>query len=43
VLFIASPVIVAAGLVWWLAGAFWAIVLLIAAAVIGGMTVLRKR
>jgi len=29
--------------VWWLAGAFWAIVLLIAAAVIGGMTVLRKR
>ena len=29
--------------VWWLAGAGWAIVLLIAAAVIGGMTVLRKR
>jgi len=43
VLFVASPVIVAAGLVWWLVGAGWAIVLLIAAAVIGGMTVLRKR
>jgi hypothetical protein len=27
VLFVASPVIVAAGLVWWLAGAGWAIVL----------------
>jgi hypothetical protein len=43
VLFVVSPVIVAAGLVWWLAGAGWAIVLLIAAAVIGGMAVLRKR
>ena len=43
VLFMASPVLVAAGVVWWLAGAGWAIVLLIAAAVIGGMTVLRKR
>jgi len=43
VLLVASPAIVAAGLVWWLAGAGWAIVLLIAAAVIGGMAVLRKR
>ena len=43
VLFVASPVIVATGRVWWLAGAGWAVVLLIAAAGIGGLTVLRKR
>jgi len=43
VLLVASPLIVAVGLVWWLAGAGWAIVLLLAAAVIGGMAVLRKR
>ncbi len=43
VLFLASPVIVATGLVWWLVGPGWAIVLLIAATVMGGMAVLRKR
>ena len=42
-LFVASPVIIAAGLVSWLVGAGWAIVLLIAAGIIGGMAVLRKR
>lgn len=41
--FLASPVLIAAGLVWWLVGAGWAVVLLLAAAVIGGMAVLRKR
>lgn len=41
-LLVASPAIIAAGLVWWLVGAGWAIILLIAAAVAGGMAVLRK-
>jgi hypothetical protein len=43
VLFAASPVLLAAGVVWWLAGPGWAIVLLVAALVAGGMAVLRKR
>ncbi len=38
-----SPVLIAAGLVWWLVSPGWAIVLLIAAAVVGGSKVLRKR
>lgn len=42
-LFAVSPVLVAAGVVWWLAGAGWAIVLLVIALVAGGMAVLRKR
>ena len=42
-LFAASPVLIAAGLVWWLVGAGWAIVLVVAALVAGGMAVLRKR
>ncbi len=42
-LFVASPVLIAAGLVWWLVGAGWAIVLVVAALVAGGMAVLRKR
>lgn len=42
-LFAASPVLIAAGLVWWLAGPGWAMVLLVAALVAGGMAVLRKR
>lgn len=43
VLFAVSPVLVAAGLVWWLVSPGWAIVLLVVALVAGGMTVLRKR
>jgi len=42
-LLVASPAIAVAALVWWLAGAGWAIVLLIAAAAIGWLAVLRKR
>ncbi len=42
-LFAVSPVLVAVGVVWWLAGAGWAIVLLVVALVAGGMAVLRKR
>lgn len=43
VLFAVSPVLIAAGAVWWFAGAGWAILLLIAAVVAGGMAVARKR
>jgi len=38
-----SPVLIGAGLVWWLASPGWAILLLVGAAVIGGRAVLRKR
>lgn len=38
-----SPVLLAAGAVWWLAGAGWAILLLLVAGVAGGMAVLRGR
>lgn len=38
-----SPVLIAAGLVWWLVSPGWAIVLLVATAVVGGSRVLRKR
>jgi 1,4-dihydroxy-2-naphthoate octaprenyltransferase len=38
-----SPVLIGAGLVWWLAGPWWAILSLVAATVIGGRAVLRKR
>ena len=40
---VVSPVLIAAGLLWWLVSPGWAIVLLIAAAVVGGSKVLRKR
>ena len=43
VLFVASPVLIATGLVWWLVGAPWAILMLIGITVLGGMAVLRKR
>lgn len=42
-LFVASPILIATGLVWWLVGPGWAIVLLVAALVGGGMAVLRQR
>lgn len=42
-LFAVSPVLIAAGLVWWLVSPGWAIVLLVAALVAGGWSVLRKR
>ena len=42
-LFAASPVLIATGLVWWLVSPGWAIVLLVAALVAGGVAVLRKR
>ncbi len=42
-LFAVSPVLIAAGLVWWLVSPGWAIVLLVVALVAGGMTILRKR
>jgi hypothetical protein len=38
-----SPVLLAAGAVWWLAGAGWAVLLLLVAGVVGGMAVLRGR
>lgn len=43
VLFAVSPALIATGLVWWLVSPGWAIVLLVAALVAGGMAVLRKR
>ena len=43
VLVAVSPVLIAAGLVWWLLSPTLAILLLIAATVAGGMAVLRKR
>ncbi len=42
VLFLASPGIVALGAVWWLAGPGWAVLLLIALVVGGGLAVRRK-
>lgn len=39
----ASPVLIAVALVWWLAGAGWAIVLLVTAVLAGGYAVLRRR
>ncbi len=38
-----SPVLIAAGLVWWLFSPGWAMVRVVAALVAGGMAVLRKR
>ena len=42
-LFLASPGIVVIGLVWWLLSPGWAILLLIALAVVGGAAVALKR
>jgi len=42
-LFAVSPVLIAAGLVWWLVSPGWALVLLVAALVGGGVAVLRRR
>ena len=42
-LFAVSPVLIAAGLVWWLVSPGWAMVLVVAALVAGGMAVLSKR
>lgn len=43
VLFAVSPAILVVGLVWWLLGPGWAMVLLVAALVGGGVAVLRTR
>lgn len=43
VLFLASPGLVALGVVWWLAGAGWAALLLTVLVVGGGVALLRKR
>ena len=40
---VVSPVLITAGLLWWLVSPGWAIVLLIAATVVGGSKILRKR
>ncbi|MCW2528316.1 MAG: hypothetical protein JWM76_3176 [Pseudonocardiales bacterium] len=42
-LFLASPAIVALGVVWWLVGSGWAALLLIALVIAGGAAVLLKR
>lgn len=42
-LFVASPALLAVAAVWWLFGAGWAIVLLIALVLGGGIVVVRKR
>ena len=42
-LFVASPALLAVAAVWWLFGAGWAIVLLIAVVLGGGFVVVRKR
>ena len=43
VLFLASPAIIALAAVWWLAGAGWAGLLLVALVLGGGVALLRKR
>jgi hypothetical protein len=43
VLFAASPVILALGVVWWLAGAGWAVLLLVALGLGGAAALLLKR
>jgi hypothetical protein len=43
VLFVASPGIALLAVVWWLAGAGWAVLLLIALLTVGGVAILRKR
>lgn len=43
VLFVASPVLVALGVVWWVAGAGWAALLLVALVLAGAAALLMKR
>lgn len=43
VLFLASPAIIGVIAVWWLAGAGWAALLLVALVLGGGVALLRKR
>jgi hypothetical protein len=43
VLFLASPAIIALGAVWWLAGAGWAALLLVALVLAGGAVAYFKR
>jgi hypothetical protein len=43
VLFVASPALVALGVVWWLAGSGWAALLLVALVLAGGAALLLKR
>jgi hypothetical protein len=43
VLFLASPAIIAVAAVWWLAGAGWAGLLLVALVLGGGVALLKKR
>lgn len=43
VLFALSPAIVAVGVIWWLFGAGWAVLLLVALVLGGGAAVLLKR
>lgn len=42
-LFVASPALIALGVVWWLFGGGWAFVLLIALLAVGGAALLLKR
>lgn len=43
VLFLASPALIGLGVVWWLAGAGWAVLLLIGMVVVGGGALVIKR
>lgn len=43
VLFLASPAIIAVAVLWWLVGAAWAGLLLVALVLAGGVAVLKKR
>ena len=43
VLFAVSPAIAVVGLIWWLAGAGWAIALALVLLVVGGVLTVRKR
>ncbi|MBB2993394.1 membrane protein implicated in regulation of membrane protease activity [Mycolicibacterium iranicum] len=43
VLFVLSPALLVIGLVWWLLGPGWAVVLFLAAVLAGGAAVLLKR
>ncbi|MBU3685973.1 MAG: hypothetical protein FGM25_06170 [Mycobacterium sp.] len=42
-LFALSPVLLAAGALWWFVGAGWAILLLVGTAIVAGAAVLRPR
>jgi hypothetical protein len=43
VLFAVSPAIAVVGVIWWLAGAGWAIAMALVLLVVGGVLVVRKR